>query len=68
MSGPDSREWCADYREVTLFGRYLLDEGLEADELQEYYESPWKWTAERAEMLRGEADPVEVTAREEETA
>jgi hypothetical protein len=43
----DVYKWCLDYGSITAFGAYLRDEGFDADQLQEFYESPWKWTAER---------------------
>lgn len=49
------RTWCDNWHEVTLFGRYLLEEGFDADRLQEYYEAPWKWTTERDALLAADS-------------
>jgi hypothetical protein len=48
--------WCEDYREVTAFGRHLAESGVEAEDLQRYYEKPWNWTSER-EALMAEVTP-----------
>lgn len=52
--------WIDDYSSVTEFGRHLVDDALfTADELQAYYEKPWKWSAERAEWVANGRKPID---------
>ena len=38
-----NQQWFAKYSNVVQFGQALADAGFSAQELQDYYEKPWKW-------------------------
>lgn len=40
------KTWCNDHINLTLMGRLLINQGIDIENLQYYYEKPWKWTDE----------------------
>lgn len=43
-------KWFEIYRNVTALGRYLVEQGVNAKELQAFYEKPWKYDDEWEQM------------------
>ena len=42
----DFDKWFENHDDLVALGRALLDLGYTAENLQDYYEKPWKWTSE----------------------
>ena len=47
-------EWFENVDNVTRLGSGLVEAGFTAEQLQRYYEKPWKWTAEFNASLKGQ--------------
>lgn len=51
-------DWITDYDQLTRLGSWLIEHwNFTAEELQSYYEKPWKWDDEYRDMCGMEADP-----------
>ena len=61
----DDRAWCEDYGATVAFGAYLATQFYELEELQAYYEKPWKWTSDRTRWLAARAAGCEWPALED---
>lgn len=57
--------WCDDYANVTALGGWLVTEQcFNADQLQAYYEKPWKWEREFRVMQALSGETVDVVCPE----
>lgn len=48
-------EWFASSDNVISLGSALVDAGLDAKQLQDYYEKPWKWDREWKALQMGQS-------------
>lgn len=66
LTGTD--RWFYEHANVTALGRAFVEVGFTAEQLQAYYEKPWKWTPEWNALQHGGQRELEQSLYDSEYA